>query len=86
MNLQNRLSKIETSLDMEKGEEFCECFRNHFHNTIEEVYEGIPYEGKDSDLPQGNYCQKCDKRVNPLDQEVLKNIILIYGDTGNQLI
>lgn len=61
---------------------FCSCFHNYYEAAIDSVYDDKPF--PDTELPEGDFCDKCRKPVNPIDTRTIETIIEMYGEVENE--
>jgi hypothetical protein len=77
MTLIKRLEKLESSTAAQ-GSAFCLCIQNYFEAAISEMYGGA--KSAKVTLPEGDFCEKCCKPVNPLDTRMMNDLIKTYGE------
>jgi len=76
MNIKTRIKKLEKSVI--PAESFCLCFRKYCIAQINAAYDNVPV--TESFLPEGDFCERCKKKVSDKDLEMQRDLQLIYGD------
>lgn len=73
MNIKQLIKKLEDKTPVG----FCSCFHDYWAAAINSVYDNVPF--TEGFLPEGGFCEKCQKPVNPTDSKTMAGINEIYG-------
>jgi hypothetical protein len=79
MNLINRIKKLESRNGTGDGE-FCDCYDKFYVKMIDKVYNGTPFDETSAELPDGEFCEKCQLPLSARILQFNKGLQLAYGD------